>query len=437
LLILLPPQNAAEQYDGGFMGTPKELHGMNILVLVPVKPNLHIALKQRARELAQRLPEANPGLTFELVFDERGPGDKAVRDLEGRVLLTAPIRQQLIDEFLKPEHHAVLWVDADLVSYPADLPTHLLRRNPLGVSAPVVLLDHHADRFYDVAGFVENGQWARVNYPWFNQKGPEFDLDGVGCIYLVPTKVYHAGGRHENVPGFTDHLAVCSMAKRLGMPVRAYGDLKAYHAYLPDFGESFHEPEALQRIFPPQRGAPALNTHLPTQHISDMLIEGLRLHKAGSLPEAEQIFRTILKMDPQHVDAHHFIGLLAHQAGRFDLAIHWVQKAVELGGPRPIMLNNLGEAFRASNKLTEAEACYRKALEESSHMPQIHNNLGLVLHSLGELHESLQCFDEALRLSAERYAKAHRNKGRVLQELGRMSDAMASFDRARELGASG
>src|SRR5262249_43049768 len=72
--------------------------------------------------------------------------------------------------------------------------------------------------------------------------GPEFDLDGVGCLYLVPAEVYRAGARHVEVPGYTDHLAVCTHARRLGMPVRAYADLCAYHAFRPDFGEEFHEP---------------------------------------------------------------------------------------------------------------------------------------------------------------------------------------------------
>src|SRR5690349_6376527 len=50
-------------------------HAMHLLVLIPVKPNLHPLLKERARELAGRLPAANPGHTFEVVFDEGGPGD--------------------------------------------------------------------------------------------------------------------------------------------------------------------------------------------------------------------------------------------------------------------------------------------------------------------------------------------------------------------------
>jgi Flp pilus assembly protein TadD len=387
---------------------------MHILVLIPIKPNLHPLLKQRAHDLSARLPGANPDHTFEVVRDERGAGDDAVTGLESRVRHTAPIRQQLIDNHLKPTHDAVLWIDADLVAYPADLPTQLLRRNPHGVSAPVVLLDHHPDRFYDVAGFVERGRWARLTPPWFDQPGPVYDLDGVGCLYLVPASVYRAGARHEPTTGYTDHLAVCAHARRMGLAVRAYADLRAYHAYLPDFGEKFHEPDA------------------KPDPVAELLQAGLRHQQAGRLLQAEQAYRQILSTHPNNADATHLLGLLAHQAGRHDVAITWIRRALELGGPHPTMLNNLGEAYRVSEHFGEASSCYRQALALAPGLPQLHNNLGLALQADGKLVEAQASFGEAVRLNP-RYAKAHRNLGRVLQELGRMAEAMACFDRSREL----
>jgi Flp pilus assembly protein TadD len=387
---------------------------MHILVLIPIKPNLHPALKQRARDLSARLPGANLDHAFDLVLDERGAGDDAVTGLESRVRHTAPIRQQLIEVHLQPAHDAVLWIDADLVAYPADLPTQLLRRNPGGVSAPVVLLDHHPDRFYDVAGFVERGRWARLLPPWFDQPGPVYDLDGVGCLYLVPASVYRAGAKHEPVPGYTDHLAVCAHARRMGLAVRAYADLRAYHAYLPDFGEKFHEPD------------------LRPDPVAELLRAGLQHQQAGRLLQAEQSYRQILRIHPDHADATHLIGLLAHQAGRSEVAIAWITRALQLAGPHPTMLNNLGEAYRVCERFGEAAASYQQALELAPALPQLHNNLGLALQAGGDLTQALASFSEAVRLNP-RYAKAHRNRGRVLQELGRMAEAMDCFDRAREL----
>jgi hypothetical protein len=35
----------------------------------------------------------------------------------------------------------VMWLDSDLVSFPPDLATHLIRVNPEGITAPLVLIE--------------------------------------------------------------------------------------------------------------------------------------------------------------------------------------------------------------------------------------------------------------------------------------------------------
>ena len=58
----------------------------------------------------------------------------------GRTVL-ATIRNIVIHEYLRPEHEYVLWLDADVVRYPADLVKRLYETNPTGVSAPLVVIE--------------------------------------------------------------------------------------------------------------------------------------------------------------------------------------------------------------------------------------------------------------------------------------------------------
>ena len=60
--------------------------------------------------------------------------------LAGRTVL-ATIRNIVIHEYLRPEHEYVLWLDADVVRYPADLVRRLYETNPTGVSAPLVVIE--------------------------------------------------------------------------------------------------------------------------------------------------------------------------------------------------------------------------------------------------------------------------------------------------------
>ena len=201
---------------------------------------------------------------LEIVRDFRGPGDYHVEPqrsetgegradlvvLSNRVNLTAPIRQGMIDTYLQPQHSHVLWIDADVTRYDPNLPGRLLRASKdLGdaIVAPKVLLDVTGpDRFYDLAGFVQEGRWAHIREPYFDYPAGEryVHLDGVGCVYLIPADVYRMGAKHINIPGYTDHLAICRFAKGLGLDVVCDLEQEVYHADLQRYREGENAEES-------------------------------------------------------------------------------------------------------------------------------------------------------------------------------------------------
>src|SRR3972149_10668940 len=50
-------------------------------------------------------------------------------------------------------------------------------------------------------------------------------------------------------------------------------------------------------------------------------------HLAGRLPEAEAIYRQILQAEPNHPDALHLLGVIAHQAGKHEIAVEYITRA--------------------------------------------------------------------------------------------------------------
>jgi Flp pilus assembly protein TadD len=58
---------------------------------------------------------------------------------------------------------------------------------------------------------------------------------------------------------------------------------------------------------------------MPT--LSDALAIARTHHEAGKLWVAEEIYRRILAAEPDHVEALHLLGVIAHQTGRDDDAI--------------------------------------------------------------------------------------------------------------------
>lgn len=235
----------------------------SVLVLTPVNPLLGRDVLDRARQLAERATRGMRG--SRLVYDDTGEAPPRGATFPHRLAALTPLRQAMIERHLRNEQW-VFWVDADLVEYPANLIDELVARAEGGIAAPLVLMEGDVSeaaypagfgpgRFYDIAGFVENARWAQFTPPYFDQIGPVYRLDSVGCCYLVNADLYRWGARHEldyaarafieenrdwaddaiqaNQAGpansFTDHYSVCEFARGAGVPVQAFGDLIAYH----------------------------------------------------------------------------------------------------------------------------------------------------------------------------------------------------------------
>ena len=67
--------------------------------------------------------------------------------------------------------------------------------------------------------------------------------------------------------------------------------------------------------------------------VSEVFALAWQHHQAGSLLQAEQLYRQILAADPSHADSLHCIGVLAYQLGRLDQAVVSIRQALSL---RPI-----------------------------------------------------------------------------------------------------
>lgn len=52
------------------------------------------------------------------------------------------------------------------------------------------------------------------------------------------------------------------------------------------------------------------------QGLQQTLQQGVNHHHAGQLPEAEQFYRAILTVQPQHPEANHHLGVLAVETGQ-------------------------------------------------------------------------------------------------------------------------
>jgi Tfp pilus assembly protein PilF len=135
--------------------------------------------------------------------------------------------------------------------------------------------------------------------------------------------------------------------------------------------------------------------------IQEVFTAALGHHQAGRLNEAERLYRQILLADPHHADALHFLGVLAHQIGRHDMAVDPIGRAIAQNGRVPAFHNNLGNALQAQGKLQEAAASYRRALSHKPDYAEAHVNLGNALREQGQSAEAAASYQRALVLDRD------------------------------------
>ena len=69
-------------------------------------------------------------------------------------------------------------------------------------------------------------------------------------------------------------------------------------------------------------------------------------HKKNNLQVAENLYKKILKTNPNHFDSIFYLGTLLAQTKRFDLAKPLIQKAIQINPDYTGAYNNLGINYK-------------------------------------------------------------------------------------------
>ena len=169
-----------------------------------------------------------------------------------------------------------------------------------------------------------------------------------------------------------------------------------------------------------------------TLGVDEALNVALQLHRAGSSREAETLYRRILAVVPENLNALHFLGLLCHQQNRKDEAAELIQRIIAVDPQNADAHNNLGNVFEGLGKGAGAEACYRKAIALQPEHAPAHNNLGVLLMGRRQVAEALTAYRRAVELAPDS-ADFHYNLGNALRRSGNLGEAVVAYQKAVSL----
>ncbi|MFZ5906226.1 MAG: tetratricopeptide repeat protein [Nitrospirota bacterium] len=157
----------------------------------------------------------------------------------------------------------------------------------------------------------------------------------------------------------------------------------------------------------------------------------LHLQQAGRFPEAEQLYREILRRQPGNPAVYCNLGFISQEKGQLDEARAFYLKAIRLNPDLAQAHYNLGVVLQARGNLEEAIDCYRKAAQ-SEENAMFYFNLGSALQEKGEFPDAESFYLRALELHPG-YAKAHNNLGIVYKQMMQLEKAMLHITKALEI----
>ena len=216
--------------------------------------------------------------------------------------------------------------------------------------------------------------------------------------------------------------------------------------------------------------------------IKQGLQQGAAAYSAGNFQEAERAYQAILKIQPQHPDANHNLGLIAISVNQIEAALSFFKIAVDVNPnieqfwlsyiyalvkanrlkdakqgikkakkkgidnkkldalllqskilsnnevPRQEQLNRLLEHYQ-NGRYVEAEKLALIITQEFPKNQFCWKVLGAVLKQVGRISESLVVGQKTIKL-APQDAEAHNILGVTLKELGRLNEAEVSYTQA-------
>jgi tetratricopeptide (TPR) repeat protein len=161
----------------------------------------------------------------------------------------------------------------------------------------------------------------------------------------------------------------------------------------------------------------------------ETLRQAVQFHQQGRLNDADSLYRAILKAQPAHVEANHFLGVVRLQQGRNAEALDLIGAALRANPNSPLALTNFGTALERLGRPEAALASFDQALALKPDFVQALHCRGQALLALGRPQEALASYDRALAIRPGD-ANALANRAMALVALGRPEAALASFDRA-------
>ncbi len=149
----------------------------------------------------------------------------------------------------------------------------------------------------------------------------------------------------------------------------------------------------------------------------------------GDLKRAEELFRSVIKIDESHIAALNLLVAVLMSMQRFSEAEPLIARATLLNRQSDVSFYNYGLISKYLNKPQQALENFSKAIGLNQNVAETWNNRGTTFNDLSEYELAIADFDKAIQINSQ-YGEAYANKGKSLTQLKRYDEASAAYDKA-------
>ncbi len=152
------------------------------------------------------------------------------------------------------------------------------------------------------------------------------------------------------------------------------------------------------------------------------------LHRQRRARDAKTLYERILAQSPDHLGALQGLGVLAAQAGQFQIADRLLEPAAALAPRNAGVHFHRAKLFHRMGLTDQALAAYDQIIAQEQGHAAAHANRGVLLERLGRIQDAIAAFDRAISAKPD-FAAAHSNRGNALQKADRFAKPVECCDR--------
>jgi tetratricopeptide (TPR) repeat protein len=133
--------------------------------------------------------------------------------------------------------------------------------------------------------------------------------------------------------------------------------------------------------------------------VQDMFLRAVQLEETpGTMPQAVEVYESILALQPQHAPALINLGTIHYNLRSYELAEQHYRKASEADPDYALAFFDLGNVLDEMQRLPEATAAYQKAVALVPQYADAHYNLALAYERQGQRRRALRHWLAYVRL---------------------------------------